>query len=348
TWMIETDIASFYPSLDHVLIGEMLKRRGWLNSDILINLLLECLSKWSVFDDANSGQGVPVGYETSELLATLFLLDIDLTSNNPPPIMRRFVDDMYIFFPTEKDMNQWFRNYDLALKKRALTINSAKTNMSMCNSSHYNEEKFRRNMRGKISYIKNIQPLVDEEVAQQELIALFHSNIKYSDDYDLTIQSLINNLSIVTFILWRLTIRDEKIKQVALWILDKLPDKSLHATEYLSHFYADDEVILKLTSIVDDRSSYTTCKIDCIKGSVSVSVEIQMRRIGMRTRRTVASNPEREWKAPLGRNKRLSMRLTRSNKLVVRKAVRCQSGKCFKTRKKALVSCQSRLRVSTN
>lgn len=54
------------------------------------------------------------------------------------------------------------------------------------------------------------------------------------------------------------------------------------------------EVLIKLYALTVEFLPNEQQLADRLAGSVSVSVEIQMSRIGLRTRQTVASNPERE------------------------------------------------------
>ncbi len=266
-WMMKTDITSFYPSLDHNLIVEMLERRNWLNHKVLLNLLSKCLGVWA----NNTGQGVPIGHETSELLATLFLLDIDL-SFDMPEMMRRYVDDMYFFFDKKDELETFLIEYDLALQKRSLVLSFPKTEIKQCNEVILDDAINKREIRGKHSYIKNIQTANDEDVHQEELQAWFYNNVPCLGSCDeLDLVCIRENLSVISFVLWRLAICDENIKQIAMCVLDEFPSKVLQATQYLSNFLFDEEVVECLYNAIFRYQNYSSYHIHCMRTLLLIS-----------------------------------------------------------------------------
>lgn len=266
-WVLETDIVSFYPSIDHNLLREMLIRRGWLKNETIIDLLMKCLAKWSVIEGSSaSGQGVPVGFETSEILATLFLLDIDMDFSPADVTIRRFVDDTYVIAKEKKTIQRFLVNYDLALQKRSLTLNSSKTKMQPCGSDGLDEIEFKRDVHKKLSFIKNILEPQYEELTQEELLKMLFELISdkytwYCDEKD--IELIRENSRLIAFALYRLTAKLDLLKSVALCMLDEVPSKSLHVTTYLSQFENDDEVINKLFHTIEHPDQYSTVLIDC-------------------------------------------------------------------------------------
>jgi hypothetical protein len=235
-WLVETDIASFYPSLDHRLIIEMLARRGWLKNEQLLALLMKCLQHWSALTPSiHSGQGVPIGYETSELLATLFLLDIDIELGLPLQSMklRRFVDDMYVFVEGRENAKRFLVEYDLALQKRALVRNTKKSKYRLCDAEMADQTRLDREMRSKLSFVKNIQMDRDSNEAQRDIAAITEEDIPDVGDCDESdLNRIREHLSTISFVLYRQKTPSEKLRRLALCILEEFPDKTIHAVAY--------------------------------------------------------------------------------------------------------------------
>lgn len=273
-WMVETDIASFYPSLDHHLIVEMLARRGWLKNKRILDLLMKCLQHWSALTPGiTSGQGVPIGYETSELLATLFLLDIDIELGLPLPTMklRRFVDDMYVFVEGRENAKRFLVEYDLALQKRALVRNTQKSNYRLCDAEMAERTKLDREMRSKLSFVKNIQMFEDPDEAQQDIARISGEDIPclgVCDELDLN--CIREHLSTISFVLYRQKPPSEKLRRLALCILEEFPDKTIHAAAYLSQYAGDQYIPDSLLAIVERPTWYSPCRVDCMKAAIRV------------------------------------------------------------------------------
>ena len=127
-WVIEADIASYYDSIDHALFAECLLE--YLDGDKLVKLLKNCLRTWTPHEDGPTfPRGLPQGYEASDYLATLFLFPVDkrliLRSGHYSYI--RYVDDFRVLAPNRHTAEEALVDLDIALKKRALVLQGAKT-----------------------------------------------------------------------------------------------------------------------------------------------------------------------------------------------------------------------------
>lgn len=177
-WVIESDIASFYPSVDHNTLIEILKKYGWLSDKLILNILQDGLLSWSQFNHQyNVSQGIPIGYETSDILSTLFLLDIDEALLERKYKFLRYVDDIYIFAHSRSEALECLIFFDLLLQQHALIRGSAKTQLRQCNEILVDEEKFKHNLKKKLSMLE-VQlkgQSEDRKVAQEDLLKEFYA-----------------------------------------------------------------------------------------------------------------------------------------------------------------------------
>ncbi|HIC2037007.1 TPA: reverse transcriptase domain-containing protein [Enterobacter soli] len=101
------DLRTFYPSIEHTLIAEVIKnkvRKGEIRNLIMSSLLVPTVSefKGSKGASANS-RGVPQGLAVSNILAEISLSIFDKEINKIPNIwFMRYVDDILILTPTNQ------------------------------------------------------------------------------------------------------------------------------------------------------------------------------------------------------------------------------------------------------
>lgn len=99
-WVLKADVRHFFASIDHEKVKAKLKvvciKRG---IDVEIYALL------CIYID-NSADGLPLGYQTSQLLALMFLDDFDHWLKETKRCKRygRYMDDFYIIEQSKKDL----------------------------------------------------------------------------------------------------------------------------------------------------------------------------------------------------------------------------------------------------
>ena len=121
-FFVRADISAFYPSIDHSLLFSQLEKYQWLSSPALLDLLKRCLEAWSSTDNTLKFQrGVPIGYETSDILGSLFLWELDKSLVKHCKVLR-YVDDMYLFTSTKSEAIYALMQLDLALQHRLLNL----------------------------------------------------------------------------------------------------------------------------------------------------------------------------------------------------------------------------------
>jgi hypothetical protein len=250
----------------------MLERQSWLKNPTLRELMGKCLNVWGICDfDQRPGQGVPIGHETSALIATLFLLDLDLTYPIEYVKLRRYVDDMYIFTQGRTPAYRALTQLDQAMQKRSLILNPKKTQIMICDADKRTREQLERELGQRLSYISTSLESDSGNSTQEQLLSMFYSTVDCIGTCDeLDIECIQEHGRTIAYVLYRLRIRDKIIKRIALCILDELPSRSLHAAKYLELFPDDSKVINKLYSIVEGCQGYTQVKINCFNALLSV------------------------------------------------------------------------------
>lgn len=96
TYCLKLDIRKFYPSLDHVILKELLRRK-FKDTDLL-NLLDEII---------DSAEGLPIGNYLSQYLANYYLTGFDhwLKEEKDVQYYFRYADDMVILGPDKIDLH---------------------------------------------------------------------------------------------------------------------------------------------------------------------------------------------------------------------------------------------------
>jgi retron-type reverse transcriptase len=265
-WIVKTDIAAFYPSIDHNLLVKMLKAHNWLNDKSLINLLQECLKIWAPHDpEYQFERGVPIGYETSDILATLFLLEVDIAMADHC-LMLRYVDDMFIFATSRSTATKAIIELDQLLQKRSLILQTSKTEFDeLSNSENDDDLRLELELQERLSLASvDLDGLPeDAERAQEDLYKTFFELTKDGNYEKYEAQ--------IAFILYRLNIQDETIKNFALSVLlDKFPARSLHITKYLTLFRHDKVVVNKLSQTIHDPYQYSQVRANCLRALIEV------------------------------------------------------------------------------
>ena len=129
THQLETDITSFYDSIPHYNLMEMLRRDAGFSGDMLA-LLQACLNMWSgTRDGSTPGMGIPQAADASHFLANYFLLEIDQMAVKNGLCYFRYMDDIRIYGHNEEELRSVLVDLDRHLKRHGLSLNSKKTSV---------------------------------------------------------------------------------------------------------------------------------------------------------------------------------------------------------------------------
>jgi RNA-directed DNA polymerase len=121
THFIKIDLKDFYPSISHKLLISKLRKRVRL--DIFKTLIVSALENPTTSDAniknvSNVKQGVAQGLSISNVLAEIFMLDVDSRIREVTPVFFRFVDDLIVL--TDSDPSGAFEKINSILRKSKL------------------------------------------------------------------------------------------------------------------------------------------------------------------------------------------------------------------------------------
>jgi hypothetical protein len=127
TWIVETDVAAFYETIDHDRLISTLTNFQVFDDDF-IGLLKEYLPVWaSVLNGSSSPKGVPQGSLASDLLANIFLFRLDETFASMDIHYLRYVDDIRLLSSSKESAQIGLLKLDREFKKLGLLIQTKKT-----------------------------------------------------------------------------------------------------------------------------------------------------------------------------------------------------------------------------
>ena len=131
TWLIQTDIANFYPSIRLERLKVILSTQGV--GDHVVESLSAMLCDWR---EASAG-GLPIGPKASHILAEAALIDADATLIERGIDFVRFVDDYRLFAPDAATAERWLGMLAGILEAEGLALNRAKTSISAVRRSDH-------------------------------------------------------------------------------------------------------------------------------------------------------------------------------------------------------------------
>jgi hypothetical protein len=150
-YVLITDIAAFYENIDLTRLGSDLNGLG-VDSE-LHRLLMDCLRKWA----APRGRGIPQGYSGSDILAKLYMRNIDAALMQSGYKHLRYVDDIRIFCIRKVEAKKALLLLQELLRDRGLNIQATKTDI-------YRVDSARRKIDGINPIIENVQAQITEEL----------------------------------------------------------------------------------------------------------------------------------------------------------------------------------------
>lgn len=245
--ILHVDILNFYDNIDKKMLVEKMKRIASNTNHLnLINLLETFLFSYS-----EKSTGLPQNNDSSALLSTFYLNEVDAFMNNHTQSYYRFADDIRILCKNKYEARKYLVLLEKELKRCQLSVNSQKTKIV---------EVFDNiNEKDKTDFVierKEIQTIFNDKI---ELIKVLSksSNYQYRNEaFHSAIKLLSDSINIDC------NENDEQPKNLAF---------SLRIIEFLGqskiHFQSDKnkiiESLLKAVKVLKDKPWITpqVCKI---------------------------------------------------------------------------------------
>jgi len=266
-WVVEADISAFYASIDHGLLLDLIRNR-WIADEEFLRLLGECLRAWTAHERGPEfSRGVPEGYETSDLLATLFLLPLDESLVRSFGYLR-YVDDIRILTSDRDAASRALVNLDLELKARALVLQTKKTGLEEVKSLEDEKDKLRRRL-------SQISILIGQGKNQQaELKELFFQAWHQLDESPEAADSAL------AFALHRMG-ADTTVRNIAIRLLGILPWRSGVINRYLGNFQQDREAVEGLLNNLRTHKVYGWHLANCMRTIAKIAHPNVYRRVAL-------------------------------------------------------------------
>jgi hypothetical protein len=139
-YVIVTDLTGFYDNIDIPTLISDLKASG-VNNDI-VGEISKCLNKWAIVNN----KGIPQSNSASDILAKLYLDNVDKGMRNAGFVHLRYVDDIRIFCKNSSEAKKALIELTRLLRKRGLNLQSSKTKILSASEA--------------LSEIEGIQPVI--------------------------------------------------------------------------------------------------------------------------------------------------------------------------------------------
>ena len=128
TYVFETDVSDFFPSIDRGRAKQYLAERTGAHSSVL-ELLFYCLETWLPRFRYSAMAGIPIeNNDVSRLVAHNYLKFVDkVFVDDPDCRYLRYVDDTVVFLKSRREAEHVKREHHLALRHVGLSPNAGKT-----------------------------------------------------------------------------------------------------------------------------------------------------------------------------------------------------------------------------
>jgi retron-type reverse transcriptase len=125
TWVLKLDIASYFASIDHHVLTQLLQKR--IGDQQVLKLFNTIISSYSTAP----GKGLPIGNLTSQFLANYYLNEFDhwLKESLRVPGYLRYVDDFFLFGDNKETLWCWLAKIELFLESLSLHLHPNKTHL---------------------------------------------------------------------------------------------------------------------------------------------------------------------------------------------------------------------------
>lgn len=129
-YVVMTDITAFYENIDLSLLLSDLRDTGAPAE--VVNQIGICLNKWAQVP----GRGIPQGQSPSDILAKLYLNNIDAILRDMRYSHLRYVDDIRVFCSSLIEAKKVLVDLSRLLRKRGLNLQSAKSEIHRAADAH--------------------------------------------------------------------------------------------------------------------------------------------------------------------------------------------------------------------
>lgn len=250
-FLSEFDIASFFDTIDHYILQQILEKNHNIENR-LSSLLLELLEAFtSDFSHKTfkSRHGIPQGPVGSSFLADLYLfhLDLEMKKNKLDIKYIRYVDDIRIFSKDKITAQRAIAHLDLLARDLGLIPQASKVLVSQIDDI----DKTLRHQKSRFSAITK-----EYKKKEGSLKAKTHKNLKekFLNCFNKNSAEKHFDKTIISFSLYKLN-KDEDVKSV---LLKNLEDLYIHFEDILfylrKHFPDDEEVKDWLIKILHDEN----------------------------------------------------------------------------------------------
>lgn len=202
--ILQVDILNYYDNIDKKLLVEKLKRIATNNNHLnVINLLDTFLTSYS-----EKSTGLPQNNDSSALLSTFYLNQVDVFINNYTQSYYRFADDIKILCKDKYEARKFLALLEKELKRCQLSVNSQKTKIIEIveSNQHKNELQITREdvnniFNPKIELIKVLSKSSNYQYRNEAFhsaIILLNENISFdSNENDEQSRNLVFALRII-------------------------------------------------------------------------------------------------------------------------------------------------------
>lgn len=135
--ILQVDILNYYDNIDKKLLIEKLKRIALNNNHLNTITLLETF----LFSFSNKSSGLPQNNDSSALLSTFYLNQIDAFMSNHTQSYYRFADDIKILCNDKYEARKYLVLLEKELKRCHLSVNSQKTKIIEIVESYNTKKK---------------------------------------------------------------------------------------------------------------------------------------------------------------------------------------------------------------
>lgn len=247
TYVFDTDITQFFPSVDRERAKHALAQRTRAHQTIL-ELLFYCIESWAPRVRYCAVPGLPIEpNDVSRLVAHNYIKGVDEHFVNDPEIhYLRWVDDTVIFVRDEATAHEIKRRHHLALREMGLSPNASKT--AIMSARTYGEARhpeFNRRINNvkETKYVSALEDLVNEWYSRDQ------EKTPHWDKVAARLYSAARSL------------RSESMRQHALADIEKFPTIQRVALNYLLDFDLAEASVNQLLDFYGRRTTSVEARI---------------------------------------------------------------------------------------
>ncbi|GHA51518.1 hypothetical protein GCM10007103_35010 [Salinimicrobium marinum] len=257
-YLSEFDIASFFDTIDHQILLEILNLKYSVDDNVLI-LLGKCLETWTAdynHKGFHSKHGIPQGPISSPLFADIYLmyLDEEITSKKLDIQYLRYVDDIRIFSKNVRTSRKAIAALDLISRdiglipqghkiKTKKILDIEKELKTQNNSFSAITKEYRKNTEGKEK--NSIKSKTHRKLKTRFIDCFEEDDSKRKEDY--------LDKTVISFSLFKLN-KDDDVKKLIISNYELLLTHFDTILFYLKkHYDGDQEVISFLEAILIDE-----------------------------------------------------------------------------------------------